>query len=220
MPKAALSWSSGKDSAFALYRVLQSGKYDIVTLLTTVTTSYDRVSIHGVREELLAMQAENTGLPVMKVEIPPKSSNADYERAMAEAVQKLNHMGVEYIIFGDIFLEDVKRYREDRMAGTGITPVFPNWGEDTGKMARDIVNAGIGARIVCLDPKKLDRRFGGAEFDLEFLGSLPPDVDPCGERGEFHTFVYRAPFFAKSLGVKTGEIVERDGFLFTDLYIP
>lgn len=219
-PRAAVSWSSGKDSAYALHKVLKSGDYEVVALLTTVTDAFDRVSMHGVREELLRKQAESVGIPITKVLIPPNSTNKIYEEKMSEAIEVLKNMGVEYMIFGDLFLEDIRSYRESRMDGTGIEPVFPLWGIDTGRLAREMIETGLEARVVCLNPEKLDRKFGGSSFDMDFIDSLPESVDPCGENGEFHTFVTGAPFFNRNLRVETGISVERDGFYFTDLYMP
>lgn len=217
-PKAVISWSSGKDSAYALLNVLESGKYDVVAMLTTVTSTYERVSMHGVRNELLMRQAAILELPEITVTIPPKSSNRIYEAKMSEATEKLRSMGVEFIVFGDIYLEDVRAYRESRLDGTGIRPVFPLWGRDTGKLSREIIDSGISARIVCLDPTRLDRKFGGEKYDAALVDSFPDGVDPCGENGEFHTFVYEAPYFRNAISVKKGESVEREGFFFTDLY--
>lgn len=218
-PRAAVSWSSGKDSAYAMYSAVKSGKYDVVALLTTVTSSYERVSMHGVRESLLMEQTKKAGLPLIKAVIPPKSTNEEYDKAMSKAIEEMKQLGIEYLIFGDIFLEDVREYREKRMERTGIKPVFPLWGRNTKELASEIINAGIYAEIVCLDPKKLDREFGGSPFDSELLDSLPDSVDPCGENGEFHTFVLKAPFFSEDIPVAKGNSVERDGFLFTDLFL-
>ena len=216
-PKAAMSWSSGKDSSMALYEVLQSGRFNVVTLLTTVNSDYERVSMHGVREELLQRQALASGLPVLKVEIPKKSTNQIYEEAMRQAIGELKRQGVEYIIFGDIFLQDVRDYRIRMMEGTGIEPVFPLWGKNTTELAIDIIKSEVKAKVSCLDPRKVDKSLGGADFDNAFLGKLPSGVDPCGENGEFHTFVYSAPFFKQPISVRTGESVLREGFYFTDL---
>ena len=217
LPKAAVSWSSGKDSSMALYKTLKGGEVQPVTLLTTVNVDYDRVSMHGVREELLLMQAKNCGLPLLKVEIPKDSSNQIYQTAMKEAIRKLKEMGVRYMIFGDIFLEDVRDYRISMMKGSGIEPIFPLWGQNPAKLAYEIIEAGIRARIVCLDPRKLNESFGGRDFDRELLKDLPDQVDPCGENGEFHTFVYNAPFFKEPIKVRTEQSVLRSGFYFTDL---
>ena len=217
LPKAAVSWSSGKDSSMALYKTLKAGEVRPVTLLTTVNVDYDRVSMHGVREELLLRQAENCGLPLLKVEIPKDSSNQIYQTAMKVAIRKLKEMGVRYMIFGDIYLEDVRDYRISMMKGTGIEPIFPLWGENPANLADEIIEAGIRAKIVCLDPRKLNESFGGRDFDRELLKELPGQVDPCGEKGEFHTFVYNAPFFKEPMNVRTGKSVLRNGFYFTDL---
>lgn len=217
--RAAISWSSGKDSAYAFYRTLKEDRFEIVALLTTVTGTYERVSMHGVRKELLQEQASSIGLPVVVAEIPPNSDNATYEASMSRAIRTLKEMGVTHIIFGDIFLQDVREYRESKMRGTGVEPVFPLWGNDTKSLADDIISSGIKARIVCLDPTKTDRKFGGSEFNREFLGTISVDIDPCGEKGEFHTFVYDAPFFRNPVPVMNGESVERDGFYFTDVVL-
>ena len=220
IPKAAVSWSSGKDSAYALFRTIQSGNYEVAALLTTVTSTYDRISMHGVRRALLGEQSRAIGIPLMEVEIPPGCDNATYEKRMIEATDRMKTEGIEYIIFGDIFLQDVREYREKNLKGTSITPVFPLWGENTHDLAKKIIGSGVEAVIVCLDPSKIDRKFGGNSFDTGFLDSIPEEVDPCGENGEFHTFVHNAPFFTKNIPVAIGEKVERDGFLFTDLYLP
>lgn len=217
--KAAMSWSSGKDSSMALYTILKSGKLSIATLLTTVNSDYKRITMHGVREDLLEKQANACGLDTLKVEIPKNSNNEIYENAMKRAIDELKKQDIEYIIFGDIFLEDVKEYRIRMMKGTGIEPLFPLWGKDTKVLAKEIINAGIKARVSCLDPRKLDYSFGGSDFNLDFLNALPGNVDPCGENGEFHTFVYSAPFFKEPIHIKTGESVLRDGFYFTDLIL-
>lgn len=214
---AAVSWSSGKDSSIALQEILKSGKFNIVTLLTTVNADYDRVSMHGVREELLQKQAKACGLPMLKVEIPKNSTNQIYDEAMKRAIETLKSLNVQYMIFGDIFLEDVREYRIRMMKGTGIEPLFPLWGRNTTELAQKIIESGIKAKISCVDPSKVDKTLGGADFDLEFLKSLPDDVDPCGENGEFHTFVYDAPFFNEPVNVRKGESVFREGFYFTDL---
>ena len=217
LPKAAISWSSGKDSTMALYKTLMSHEIQPVTLLTTVNVDYERVSMHGVREELLFKQAEMCGLPLLKVEIPKVSSNQIYENAMRGAINKLKEMDVKYVVFGDIFLEDVRDYRIAMMKGTGIEPVFPLWGQNPHQLANEIINAGIKAKIVCLDPRKLDESFGGRDFNGGFLKDLPKEVDPCGENGEFHTFAYSAPFFSESIKIRVGQSAFRDGFYFTDL---
>ncbi len=216
-PNAAMSWSSGKDSAMALYRILKSKKFNVLTLLTTVNEDYERVSMHGVREELLQRQANACKLPLFKVRIPKESTNKIYENAMKEAIDNLKSQDVEYMIFGDIFLQDVRDYRIKMMKGTGIEPVFPLWGENTKELAHEIIDAGIRARLSTIDPRKVNTDLGGTVFDREFLSRLPGDVDPCGENGEFHSFVYDAPFFSKAINLKVGDSVLREGFYFTDL---
>jgi uncharacterized protein (TIGR00290 family) len=218
-PKAWLSWSSGKDSAWALEVVRRGHNMDIVGLLTTVTKGYERVSMHAVREEILDAQTRRTGLPCMKVRIPKRCVNEDYEEAMALAVTQAQEQGVTKIIFGDLFLEDVRRYREKRLAGSGVEPVFPLWRKDTGQLAREMIAAGIAATVVCVDPRRLDSSFAGRRFDEQFLEDLPRGVDPCGENGEFHTCVTAGPMFDRPLSVRRGPVVEREGFVFADLVL-
>ncbi len=212
-----LSWSSGKDSAFALHDVERSGAYEIVGLLTTVTRSSHRISMHGVREELLERQAAALALPLTKVELPSPCSNAEYERAMAAALAPARRDGVRTVVFGDLFLEDIRAYRESRLGAVGMAGHFPLWGRATAGLARDMIRSGLRARLCCLDPLRLDRSFGGRTFDRAFLEALPPSVDPCGERGEFHTFVTDLPEFASPVNVRVGSTTPRDGFLYTDL---
>ncbi len=216
-PRAFVSWSSGKDAAFALHEVRRSGAIDVVGLLTTVTTNFGRVSMHGVRESLLEAQAAAVGLPLLKVEIPWPCPNATYERAMAAAIRRLRELDVSRMVFGDLFLEDVRAYREERLRGTGIEPVFPLWGRPTPTLARSMIDAGLDARLVALDPRTVPRSFAGHRFDGELLEHLPPGVDPCGERGEFHTCVVAGPMFDRPIPVTPGEVVEREGFVFADL---
>jgi len=216
-PKAVISWSSGKDSAFALNEVLRAGSLEVVGLLTTVTKTFGRVSIHGVREALLDQQALALRLPLRKVEIPYPCPNPAYEAAMAEAVRAMRHQGVSRVVFGDLFLEDVRSYREARLSGTGIEPVFPLWHRNTTALAHEMIGEGIDARVVCVDPRTVPKELVGRRFDARFLLDLPPSVDPCGENGEFHTFVSEGPHFAHPVRVVEGEVVERDGFVFADL---
>jgi len=215
--KALLSWSSGKDSAFALHEVLRSELCEVVGLLTTVTGEFSRVSMHGVREELLDRQAGSVGLPLLKVVLPHPCSNEQYEQAMRPVLERARSEGVQAVVFGDLFLDDIRNYRESRMMAVGIECVFPLWHRDTRELAQEMIGAGLRARICCLDPRKLDRSFAGREFDSELLSALPPAVDPCGEHGEFHTFVTESPEFHVPVTVKVGETVEREGFVFTDL---
>ncbi len=216
-PKAVVSWSSGKDSAFALYEARRAGELDVVGLLTTVTETYGRVSMHGVRESVLDAQARAAGLPIRKVGIPSPCPNAVYERAMSRTVDALRQEGVSRIVFGDLFLEDIRAYREEKLRGTGVEPVFPLWGRPTDRLADEMIASGVNARIVALDPRKLPARFAGRSFDRDLLAELPDGVDPCGERGEFHTCVTAGPMFSAGLAVAPGPVVERDGFVFADL---
>ena len=216
-PRAVVSWSSGKDSAWALETVRRANNIDIVGLLTTVTEGYGRVSMHGVREDILHLQAQRTGLACATVRIPPRCSNADYEEAFLKALARARRAGVTQIVFGDLFLEDVRRYRERMLAGCGIEPVFPLWGRDTGELAREMIAGGLCAVVVCLDPRRLARSFAGRAYDARFVNDLPPGVDPCGENGEFHTCVTGGPMFTRALEVVSGAVVEREGFVFADL---
>jgi uncharacterized protein (TIGR00290 family) len=216
-PKALLAWSSGKDSAWTLHVLRQQGEVDVVGLLTTVNRAFDRVAMHAVRRELLAAQAAAVALPLLTVEIPYPCSNDEYEAAMAAAIGRARGDGVTAVAFGDLFLEDVRRYREDRMRGSGLTPLFPIWGIPTDALARRMVGAGLRARLTCIDPKKLPASFAGRDFDAALLDDLPPGVDPCGERGEFHSFAYDGPMFRHPVAIQTGDVVERDGFVFADL---
>ncbi len=212
-----LSWSSGKDSAWALGVLRDREDVEVVGLLTTVNRSAKRVAMHAVREELLEMQAEAVGLPLLKVFIPSPCSNEEYDQAMAEAIKSARAQGIANIAFGDLFLEDVRRYREERLVGTGVEPLFPLWGEDTTRLAHAMVRSGVRAWLTCVNPEQLDASWAGQPFDDRLLAELPESVDPCGERGEFHTFVHAGPMFEASLSVKPGRIVERDGFVFADV---
>ena len=212
-----MCWSSGKDSAWALHRLRTAGEVDVVGLLTTMNQDAGRIAMHAVREELLERQGVALGLPVMKVLIPEQCVNADYERAMEAALQQARAEGVTAVAFGDLFLEDVRRYREERLAPTGLQPLFPLWHCETAALAREMVDGGLRAHITCIDPRHLDRSFAGRTFDHGLLDDLPPAVDPCGERGEFHTLAYQGPMFASPISVKAGEVVERGGFVFADI---
>jgi uncharacterized protein (TIGR00290 family) len=216
LKKAWLSWSSGKDSAWSLEVVRRQGEYEVEALLTTVNAEFQRVAMHAVRESLLQAQAERTGLPLVTVPIPYPCPNEAYERAMAAAMRRARAEGVTHMIFGDLFLEDIRRYREEKLAGTGITPVFPLWGLDTRQLANEMVGGGLRALLTCVDPKKLDTSFAGRLFDASLLADLPPEVDPCGENGEFHTFACQGPMFRQPVEFKRGVVVERDGFVFAD----
>ncbi|HEX9048949.1 MAG TPA: hypothetical protein VF841_00280 [Anaeromyxobacter sp.] len=216
-PRALVAWSSGKDSAWALHEVRRAGALDVVGLLTTVTSEFGRVSMHAVREALLDLQAESLRLPCRKVRIPWPCPNERYEAEMAAALAEARAAGVTRIVFGDLFLEDVRSYRVEKLAGTGIDPVFPLWGRDTARLAREMIAGGLRATLTCVDPRQLDPSFAGRAFDAALLDGLPPGVDPCGERGEFHTFCWTGPMFARPIAVANGEIVTREGFVFADL---
>ena len=215
--KVLVSWSTGKDSAFALHAARQDPALEVVGLLSVVTAEFERVSMHGVRRTLLARQAESLGLPCTEVAIPAPCPNEVYERAMAGAMAQAKRDGVEAVVFGDLFLEDVRRYREDKLAPTGLEPLVPLWGRDTRELARTMVASGLRAILTCVDPRQLDRSFAGRTFDAAFLAELPPTVDPCGEKGEFHTFACAGPMFRAPIAVRPGEVALRDGFVFADL---
>jgi uncharacterized protein (TIGR00290 family) len=212
----ALAWSGGKDSALALGRLQRDG-VDVRALLTTVTEEYERVSMHGVRRELLRRQAEALGIPLVEVRIPPACPNDVYEKQMGRALESPPLDALEAVAFGDLFLADVRRYREERLAAAGKRAVFPLWGADTCALARAFVADGFDARVVCLDPRRMPRSSAGHVYDERFLDELPPGVDPCGENGEFHTFVSAGPLFARPVACRTGDVVEHDGFVFCDL---
>jgi uncharacterized protein (TIGR00290 family) len=216
-PRAVLSWSSGKDSAWMLHVLRQQAAYDIVGLVTTINTSAERVAMHAVRTDLLKTQAAAAGLPLWPVPIPSPCSNAQYEAAMRTVIERARAADVTAFAFGDLFLQDIRAYRERQLAGSGLTPVFPLWLSPTDVLARDMVAGGLRAYLTCVDPKQLPARFAGRSFDLALLGELPPGVDPCGERGEFHTFAYAGPMFREDLAVRVGETVARDGFVFADV---
>jgi uncharacterized protein (TIGR00290 family) len=216
MPQALLSWSGGKDSALSLFEAKRTGTFDLVALLTTVTRDFDRVSMHGVRRTLLEKQAEMVGLPVEKVWITKGVGNAEYEAQMRGCLEKYRANGVGEVIFGDLFLEDIRQYRERQLSKIGMKGIFPLWGRDTARLARTFIDSGFKAVVCTVDPKVLDRKFCGAEF-ADLLEELPPGVDPCGENGEFHTFVYDGPIFRKRIEVRVGEVVLREGFYFADV---
>lgn len=215
--KVWLSWSSGKDSAWALHELRSSAQFEVTALLTTVNREASRVAMHAVREELLEAQAAAAGLPLVKVAIPSPCSNAAYEEAMAAAMARARVEGIYHVAFGDLFLEDIRRYREEKLHAAGMTPIFPVWGRDTKGLAREMVAGGLRAYLTCVDPRQLDRKFAGRAFDSNLLDELPASVDPCGEKGEFHSCVVAGPMFSRPLAVAPGEIVERDGFVFADL---
>jgi len=215
--RVLLAWSSGKDSAFALHVLRQRDDVEVVGLLTTVNETHDRVAMHAVRRTLLEAQAAAAGLPLTLVRIPHPCSDVAYEAAMGRALEEARASGVVGVAFGDLFLEDIRRYREEKMAGTGLRLLFPLWGRPTAGLAREMLEAGLKARITCVDPRVLAGSFAGREFDLPLLADLPAGVDPCGENGEFHTFAWNGPMFGRPVPVRGGEVVARDGFVFADL---
>jgi uncharacterized protein (TIGR00290 family) len=218
-PRALISWSSGKDSAFALYEVRQAGEFDVVGAVTTVTETFGRVSIHGVREEILRAQLEAAALPPQIVPIPYPCPNEIYEARMGEAVARAVKDGITHMIFGDLYLAEIRTYREQKLAGTGITPVFPLWEKPTRALAQAMIASGLEAYLATVDLKKLSAEFAGRKFDAKLLADLPVEVDPCGENGEFHTCVVAGPMFSHRLDVKQGERVERDGYAYCDLVL-
>lgn len=216
---AVMSWSSGKDCTLALHRAREAGELEVVALLSTFNAEAARVSIHGTRREIARAQAAALGLPLIKVDLPFPCSNADYEARIGGVTEGLRAGGVEDWIFGDLFLQDIRAYREAQLQARGLRAHFPLWGADTGELAREMLAVGIEAHVVTLDPAKVPRAMCGARFDRAFLDSLPETVDPCGERGEFHTLVFHGPGFAGPLPLERGETVERDGFVYTDFML-
>jgi uncharacterized protein (TIGR00290 family) len=215
--RTILSWSSGKDSAWSLHVLRAMPGIEVVGLLTTLNEAFDRIAMHAVRRTLVEVQADAAGLPLHIVPIPFPCPNEVYEERMGRFVSQVQAAGVEAVAFGDLFLEDIRRYREDKLRGTGLTPLFPLWGRDTRELARDMIDGGLVAHLTCVDPTKLDPAFAGRRFDHALVADLPATVDPCGENGEFHTFVSAGPMLASSVPVHVGEIVSRDGFMFADL---
>jgi len=215
--KIALSWSSGKDSAWALHVLRQRPDIEVVRLVTSLNAEANRVAMHAVRRSLLEEQARSADLLLSIVELPWPCSNDQYEALMSQQCARLAADGVQGIAFGDLFLRDVRAYRESRLAGTGIEPLFPIWEIPTDRLAREMISAGLRARVTCVDPRQIDRKFAGREFGLDFLAELPPAADPCGENGEFHTFAWDGPMFGNPIAIESGEVVERDGFVFADL---
>jgi uncharacterized protein (TIGR00290 family) len=217
MKKVLLSWSSGKDSVWALHLLRQQPDIEVVALLTSFNSAADRVAMHAVRRALVEAQAARTGIPQWSVDLPWPCSNAEYEERMRGVCQRAFTEGISAVAFGDLFLQDIRDYRERQLLGTGLESLFPVWEIPTAKLARDMIAVGVKAKITCVDPAQVDRSFAGRDFDQALLDSLPPGVDPCGENGEFHTFVYDAPVFSRPIEVRMGEIVERDGFVFADV---
>lgn len=217
--KTLLSWSGGKDSAWALHVLRQNPAYQVETLLTTVNEQFSRVAIHGFREELLDLQAASVGLPIWKIPLPYPCSNEAYESRMQTVCARAMQEGFQAVAFGDLFLEDIRAYRIEHLAGTRLEPVFPIWGIPTDQLAQTMVAAGLRARITCLDPCKLPSSFCGRVYDAKFLTDLPASVDPCGERGEFHSFAYAGPMFSQSIDIEHTHNVEREGFVYGDLVL-
>jgi uncharacterized protein (TIGR00290 family) len=212
-----LSWSSGKDSAWALHLMRQDPEVELLGLFTTINSEFDRVAMHGVRRTLLESQAAHVGLPLHTIPIPHPCPNDVYEAAMLAFVEKAKQLGTTHFAFGDLFLEDIRHYREQQLAGTGIAPLFPLWGLPTQALALDMVASGLRAYIACVDPKQAPREWAGRLFDPAFVAAIPQHIDPCGERGEFHTFACDGPMFRRPINIVKGRIVERDGFVFADL---
>jgi uncharacterized protein (TIGR00290 family) len=217
--RTLLSWSSGKDSAWSLHLLRAMGEYEIVGLLTTFNGAADRVAMHGVRRSLVKAQAEATGLPLWDVDLPWPCSNDDYESAMRGVCERALQAKIEYMAFGDLFLADIRDYREKQLSGSGLQPVFPVWGIPTHALARDMIAGGLRAKLACVDCKQLEPHFAGREFDEKLLSDLPAGADPCGENGEFHSFVYAGPMFHGAVQVESGEVVLRDQFAFAD-FVP
>lgn len=215
--RVALSWSSGKDSAWTLHLLRRTPGIEIAALITTFNEAANRVAMHAVRRELVEIQAARVGLPVWTIDLPWPCSNAVYEELMAGVCRRAVQNRVTGIAFGDLFLRDIRAYREKQLETTGLQPLFPVWQIPTRELAWEMIRAGVKAKVTCVDPAKLDRSYAGRDFDAGFLNSLPDQVDPCGENGEFHTFVYDAPVFSSAIKVEAGEIVERDGFVFADV---
>ncbi len=215
--RVLLSWSSGKDSAWALHVLRRDPGLEVVGLLTTVNETFERVAMHAVRETLLERQAEAAGLPLWKIPLPNPCPNEIYEEIMGRVVARARDEGVQAMAFGDLFLEDIRAYRVRQLEGSGIEPLFPLWERPTDALAREMVEAGLRATLTCVDPRQLDRSFAGRTFDSALLAELPDGVDPCGENGEFHSFAHAGPMFSAPVAVETGAVLERDGFVFADL---
>ncbi|MBO0764942.1 MAG: adenine nucleotide alpha hydrolase [Hyphomicrobiaceae bacterium] len=215
--KTWLSWSSGKDSAWSLHVLRQSDGVEVVGLFTTINAAFDRVAMHGVRRALVEAQASAAGLPLHLIDLPDPCPNAAYERIMGLFLAKARAAGVEAMAFGDLFLADIRAYRERQLAGTGIAPLFPLWGRDTRGLSREMIDGRLVAHVTCVDPSRLDRSLVGRRFDRSFLADLPAGADPCGENGEFHTFASAGPMFGAPVAIRPGIVTERDGFVFADL---
>lgn len=217
--KALMSWSSGKDSAWALYRLQQDPDIEVVGLFCTVNQEFNRISMHGIRIELLQAQATSINLPLEIIEIPYPCSNVEYERIMGEFVERAKQNNIEHFAFGDLFLEDIRHYREEKLKDSGIIPIFPLWGIPTDQLAQEMIAQGLKTMIICIDSKRTPQEFVGQEFNEHFLETLPENIDPCGENGEFHTFVFDAPMFQQPIEIISGELFERDGFIYADIQL-
>lgn len=217
MKRTLLSWSSGKDSAWSLHVLRSMPEYDVVGLLTTFNQSADRVAMHGVRRSLVRAQAAAVDLPLWEIELPWPCSNERYEAAMRSACERAVHDGIECVAFGDLFLTDIRAYREKQLSGTGLEPLFPVWGFPTHALAREMIHAGLRAKLTCVDSGQIDPNFAGRDFDTQLLSDLPTSADPCGENGEFHSFVYAGPMFRQAIPIQTGEVVRNEQFFYTDL---
>jgi len=219
MKKVLLSWSSGKDSAWALYTLQQMQDIELVGLFSTYNQEFDRIAMHSTKLELVKMQAKNTDLPIDLIPIPFPCSNEEYEKIMGDFIEGVKERGIEQIAFGDLFLEDIRQYRIDKLAGTGIEPIFPVWGIPTDELSRKMVASGLRAQLTCIDPKQIPEEFARCEYNLDFIESLPEGVDPCGENGEFHSFAFAGPMFKEPIAIEVGETITRDGFIFTDVVL-
>lgn len=220
-PRSLLAWSTGKDAAWTLHTLRQAGEVEVAGLLTTINAEFGRVAMHATRESLLEAQAQAVGLPLQKVFIPWPCTNAQYEAAFLTALNEAKReLDVTHIAFGDLFLADIRAYREAQLQGTGVTPLFPLWGRPTRTLAETMIAGGLRAILTCVDPRRMSPDFAGRKFDAVFLADLPADVDACGEGGEFHTFAFDGPMFAHPISIEAGEVVERDGFVFADLIPP
>ncbi len=217
MKKTLMSWSGGKDCAWALYKLQKDPEINLVGLFCTVNKKFNRAAMHAIRVNILQKQAKNIGLPLEIIEIPYPCTNDEYEECMSAFIEKAKKANIECFAFGDLFLDDIRKYREEKLKGTGISPIFPIWGIPTDTLSREIVSSGLKAIITCIDPKQISKEFVGKEYDESFLNDIPKDVDPCGEKGEFHSLVFDGPMFKERIEVKLGEVVSRDGFVFADV---
>ena len=217
MKKVLLSWSSGKDSVWTLHLLRQQPDVQVAALVTTFNSAANRVAMHAVRRALVEAQAQRVGVPLWAVDLPWPCSNLEYEERMRTVCQRASAEDITAVAFGDLFLQDIRDYRMQQLQGTGLEALFPVWQIPTAQLARDMIAAGLKAKLTCVDPAKLQKTFAGRDFDLRLLEALPPAIDPCGENGEFHTFVYNAPVFSSPISVRAGEVVERDGFVFADV---